>query len=141
MLDFTPVMDRVYTILKEFPDARNDDKVLNCEFLLYWHGIHTFRECIGNHAVPQCKTIERCRREVQRYCKDVAADPKITAFRRKNERDFFKELKRQGIAWAVKRNLQVFKKSDKIISRKERTLIEKDWRREYYGQAPNEVPK
>ena len=132
MLDFTPVMDRVYYILKTFPEARSDDKILNCDYLEYWHNIHTFRECIGRHEVPQCKTIERCRREVQRYCEDVAPDPEVAAFRRKNERAYSKELKRQGIAWAVKNNLQVFKTND-TISKVERNRIEKAWRREFYG--------
>ncbi len=139
MLDFSPVMDRVYDILKAYPAARNDDKVLNERYMYIWHNITRFDECIGNDAVPQGKTIERCRREVQRYCEDVAADPEITAFRRKNERAFNKEFRKQGLIWAAKRNISVLQNSAKIISSKERKQIEKEWRKEFYnGETSDE---
>lgn len=146
MLDLTPVLDRVYLILTEYPDARSDDKALLDEYHWYWHKITTFKEARGKHNVPQSKTIERCRRIVQQYCEELAGDPEVMALRRSKEREFHYEIQRQGREWAVAHGRavtlmprKVSTKRFRILPKVEQNKIDKEWIKEY-DKTTHEVP-
>tara|TARA_Y100000310_G_C20469998_1_gene709502 strand:- start:84 stop:356 length:273 start_codon:yes stop_codon:yes gene_type:complete len=82
----------VVNLLKKFPEARNDDRLLLELYFVEHEGINT---CLSI-TQTSCESITRCRRKIQEEMDDLRSDPEVEEYREKREvkmKDYFKDTK------------------------------------------------
>lgn len=83
----------VLEVLEEIPEARKDDYILMlavCKKTGAEIGGKTFTEVMANHKlykIPNWKTVERCRRKIQRVRPDLVA-PEVAKKRLMEQQDY-----------------------------------------------------
>lgn len=99
---------RVTEILREHPDARNDDMKLcllvseSCIYETHGTGIFTFSDVMTNYkgyGIPCFESIRRTRQKIQAKCPELGCSPKVRRARHRNQkayRDYALDKEEQG---------------------------------------------
>lgn len=93
------IESRVAEILREHPDARNDDMRLyllvseSCISETHGTGTFTFADVMTNYkgyGIPCFESIRRTRQKIQAKCPELGCSPEVRRARHKNQKAYMK---------------------------------------------------
>jgi hypothetical protein len=68
---------QVIHVLENYPQSRENDRILIARYLSIFHCIETFQEYLFSKKAPSMETLTRCRRKLQAARMYVASNPTI----------------------------------------------------------------
>ena len=95
MRNLKTIENRVLAVLKEHPDARNDDMKLyllvseSCIYETHGIGTVTFADVMTNYkafGIPCFESIRRARQKIQAKCPELGCSPEVRRARHRMER-------------------------------------------------------
>lgn len=96
MPDLNKIQDQVEQIMKDYYEARNDDKFLIAYFMIKLQDIKTFSEYYHNKDIPTVESIRRVRQKIQSSGKYLPTLEKVRKARRISEEVYRKYALEKG---------------------------------------------